>query len=181
MKFLSPLLEFSPKNVEAQNVGFEVFIRREKYLLALKCLLAASSIEPSNPTLHEQTIRFRRTLDALPTPLPPKVSEVINSTFTLLPASTSLTAHNDAYLSKHAHSASAVQAGLRVRKLLDAATQPQNEKDLIATLELSGATLGEAKAGLALLDEWSSAQEAKKAYLEAAGKRWPEATAFKAA
>ncbi|TKA75209.1 hypothetical protein B0A49_02407 [Cryomyces minteri] len=181
MKFLSPLLEFSPKNVEAQNVGFEVFIRREKYLLALKCLLAASSVEPSNPTLHEQTIRFRRTLDARPTPLPPKVSEVINSTFTLLPASTSLIAHNDAYLSKHAHSASAVQAGLRVRKLLDAATQPQNEKDLIATLELSGATLEEAKAGLALLGDWSSAQEVKKAYLEAAGKRWPEATAFKAA
>ena len=30
MKFLGPLLEFSPKNIEAQNVGFEVFIRRSK-------------------------------------------------------------------------------------------------------------------------------------------------------
>jgi len=30
MKYLSPLLEFSPKNIEAQNIGFELFIRRSK-------------------------------------------------------------------------------------------------------------------------------------------------------
>lgn len=33
MKYLVPLLEFSPKNVEAQNVGFEVYIRRSKFFL----------------------------------------------------------------------------------------------------------------------------------------------------
>ena len=32
MKFLDPLLEFSPKNLEAQRVGFEVFIRRSMCL-----------------------------------------------------------------------------------------------------------------------------------------------------
>jgi len=31
MKFLSLLLEFSPKNIEAQNIGFELFIRRSKF------------------------------------------------------------------------------------------------------------------------------------------------------
>jgi len=30
MKFLGPLLEFSPKDVRAQNVGFEVFVRRSR-------------------------------------------------------------------------------------------------------------------------------------------------------
>lgn len=30
MKFLTPLLEFSPKNIEAQNVGFEIFFRRSE-------------------------------------------------------------------------------------------------------------------------------------------------------
>ena len=32
MKFVTPLLEFSSKNIEAQNAGFEVFIRRSKYI-----------------------------------------------------------------------------------------------------------------------------------------------------
>ena len=31
MKFITPLLEFSPKNIQAQQVGFEVFLRRSKY------------------------------------------------------------------------------------------------------------------------------------------------------
>lgn len=32
MKFVTPLLEFSWKNIEAQHAGFEVFIRRSKYI-----------------------------------------------------------------------------------------------------------------------------------------------------
>ena len=31
MKYLAPLLEFSPKNVEGQNAGFEVFMRRSMF------------------------------------------------------------------------------------------------------------------------------------------------------
>ena len=82
MKYLNPLLEFSPKNVEGQNAGYEVFMRKsmfclsdpsigrktsltesviEKYLLALRCLLAARSVDPEDPTLHEQIIRFQKT------------------------------------------------------------------------------------------------------------------------
>ncbi len=32
MKFVTPLLEFSSKNIESQHAGFEVFIRRSKYI-----------------------------------------------------------------------------------------------------------------------------------------------------
>lgn len=32
MKFLTPLLDLSPQNVEAQSMGFEVYIRRREYL-----------------------------------------------------------------------------------------------------------------------------------------------------
>ena len=31
MKFVTPLLEFSPKNITAQHVGFEIFLRRSTY------------------------------------------------------------------------------------------------------------------------------------------------------
>ena len=39
MKFVNPLLEFSPKNIEGQQVAFEVFIRRSKPrpILQLRC------------------------------------------------------------------------------------------------------------------------------------------------
>ena len=50
MKFLTPLLEFSPEKTEAQCVGFEVFIRRSKYrpvpahsMSANKCCRKVSS------------------------------------------------------------------------------------------------------------------------------------------
>ena len=33
MKFITPLLEYSPKTIEAQQVGFEVFLRRSKYTI----------------------------------------------------------------------------------------------------------------------------------------------------
>jgi peptide alpha-N-acetyltransferase len=76
LRFLTPLLEFSPKNIEAQNIGFEVHFRRGttptmvlanstneqagKYLQALKCLNAAHALDPENPKVHEQAVRFRK-------------------------------------------------------------------------------------------------------------------------
>ena len=36
MKFITPLLEFSPKNVEAQQAGFEVFLRRSKFFHSVR-------------------------------------------------------------------------------------------------------------------------------------------------
>ncbi|GAB7348405.1 hypothetical protein MBLNU459_g6838t1 [Dothideomycetes sp. NU459] len=85
LKFLNPLLEQSPLNIEAQQVGFEVFIRRKKYLPALKCLVAASKIAKDDSVLLEQTKRFRQALDNLSEPLPAKVDEVIKAELKSLP------------------------------------------------------------------------------------------------
>ena len=46
--------------IKAQNAGFEVYIRRQKFLLALKCLIAAHKLDPEQPVLHEQLVRFRQ-------------------------------------------------------------------------------------------------------------------------
>lgn len=59
VKFLGPLLELSSKNVDVQCAGFEVYLRRRKWLLALKCLRAAKELDPENPVLHEQIVKFR--------------------------------------------------------------------------------------------------------------------------
>ncbi|KAG9827726.1 N-terminal acetyltransferase A, auxiliary subunit, partial [Aureobasidium melanogenum] len=85
MKYLTPLLEQSPLNIKSQQAGFEVFIRREKYLPALKCLVAASKIDANDATVKEQTARLRKTLSELKEPLPEKIKEVIAAELATLP------------------------------------------------------------------------------------------------
>lgn len=102
-KYLVPLLEYSPKVIAAQHVGFEVYLRKgtfrynvvilnhnadddpAKYLLALRSLLAAAAIDPKDKTLQEQIPRFRKALENLKEPLPPKVKEVVDSQLKSLP------------------------------------------------------------------------------------------------
>jgi hypothetical protein len=60
VKYLQPLLELSPRNIEAQNAGFELYLRRKKYLLALKCLIATHALDKEQSVLHEQLVRFRQ-------------------------------------------------------------------------------------------------------------------------
>lgn len=59
VKFLGPLLELSPKRVDVQSAGFEVYFRRRKWLLALKCLRAAKELDLEDPVVHEQIVKFR--------------------------------------------------------------------------------------------------------------------------
>tara|TARA_R110002060_G_scaffold4717_2_gene7359 strand:+ start:114 stop:305 length:192 start_codon:yes stop_codon:yes gene_type:complete len=59
----------------------------EKYLLALKCLLAASALDKGNTTVKEQTSRFKAALDTDSESISPKAKEVIKSEFAALGAS----------------------------------------------------------------------------------------------
>ncbi|KAK3725136.1 hypothetical protein LTR37_000647 [Vermiconidia calcicola] len=183
MKFLTPLLELSPKNIDGQIAGFEVYIRRKKYLPAVKCLLAIQQLEPDHPKCHEQGIRFRLALDSLSEPLPPKVKEVIDSSYLSQTSSKSLEECNEEHLETHQSSASHVQSVARLRSILkpgDEATKSKGAKDLQGTLSLDGIILEQAVDGLNLLNEIEAGSEAREAYLQAAQKRWTEATVFKA-
>ncbi|KAF2018594.1 N-alpha-acetyltransferas-like protein 15 [Aaosphaeria arxii CBS 175.79] len=177
LKFLNPLLEFSPKSIEGQNLAFEVHLRRKKYVLALKALNAAAAIDPENPKLHEQVIRFRLTIDGLKE-TDPKVSEVLNASFKLGPASTDLKKFNTDWQQKHSQSPSHVQSALNVRHILDNSSKAQNETDLKKLLELPTITTEQAVAGLDLLDEWQSEAGVKDSYRQAASEKWPEVTVF---
>jgi hypothetical protein len=171
-------------------------VNTEKYLLALKCLLAAHSIDPEQAKLHEQLIRFRlaspynlnhssarlltyRTVDALPESLPEKVNQILQSlSGKIVPPKSSLSSFNDKYLTAHRDCARRTQSALNVRLILDESTKSANEKDLIKTLELRDIDMQEAVEGLELLKEWSSEDSVKEQYTSAARKRWPQATIF---
>lgn len=156
-----------------------IFRLTGKYLLALKCLLAAHAIDSSDPTLHVQLLRFRQALDSLQEPLPAKVSEIVSSEFEkLLPKSQSLGDWNESFLSSHKTSVPHVQAALTVRLLLNPDSKSQCEKELLSTLDLEDASIEKAVAGLDLLDEWRSSLAAKQTYIEKAYLKWSEASPF---
>ncbi|KAI9756716.1 MAG: hypothetical protein M4579_003717 [Chaenotheca gracillima] len=179
MKFLAPLLEFSPKNIEAQTVGFEVFLLRKKYLLALKCLLGAAKVDPEDPILHEQIIRFKQTLDSLPADtLPPKASTVITSGLnSLLKSGTSPTSLNDAFLSRHTQSPRHIIGGLRARNLIAPKSQAEHEKRALAAVDLPEANTADAKEAMNLLKQWG-ARDSARDLRKRARERWSETTWF---
>ncbi|KAJ4300637.1 hypothetical protein N0V88_003322 [Collariella sp. IMI 366227] len=81
MKFLSHLLQFSPKNIDGQIAGFEVYMRRNKYLLALRCLRSSLTLSPSHPKVLAQAAQLRKTLNSGSAliNMPPKMKEVIEA------------------------------------------------------------------------------------------------------
>lgn len=81
-KFIEPVLQFSPKNIEGQLAGFEIYLRREKYVLALRCLKAAEALDASNETVKKQTATLRAALDKVGvSTLPADVQAVIAADF----------------------------------------------------------------------------------------------------
>jgi N-alpha-acetyltransferase 15/16, NatA auxiliary subunit len=58
MKFLTPLLEYCPDVEDAQVVGFELYRRREKWLLATRCWLQLRHLNAS----HEKLETFKAEL-----------------------------------------------------------------------------------------------------------------------
>ncbi|KAB5554634.1 NMDA receptor-regulated protein 1 [Coniochaeta sp. 2T2.1] len=174
-KFLVPLLQFSPKNIEAHIAGFEVYFRRKKYLLALKCLNAALALDAQNPALHAQAVELRHALSSSSEPLNPKVQEVLSAEFTAIPASADLKKLNADYLDKNTNSATHRLAAARAAKTLG---EPNTaiEKSLTDVLQVPSVTFDEAATVLEQLKKWRSSDVAS--FKEAAHEKWPEVTRF---
>ncbi|RMZ80303.1 hypothetical protein DV738_g2802, partial [Chaetothyriales sp. CBS 135597] len=64
LKFLNPLLQFSPSLVDAQVVGFEIYSRRGKWLLATKSLLQLKALDPSHANIAKYSARIESALSA---------------------------------------------------------------------------------------------------------------------
>jgi peptide alpha-N-acetyltransferase len=179
MKFLIPLLELSPKKTEVQCAGFEVYFRRKKWLLALKCLIAARKTEEENPVVHEQSIRFRRAVDSLvDEDIKEPSREVLTAELeSILPKETDLKSYNEEFLNSHRDSPKHVHGALRARHLLS----PEDASiadELANTLSLENLTLKEAVEGQALL---ADLKVENKDYNQKASEKFPDAAAFRTA
>jgi N-alpha-acetyltransferase 15/16, NatA auxiliary subunit len=154
-----------------------LILATEKYLLALKCLLAAATLDKEHSKVHEQTVRFKLALDENIKGLSPTSAEVIKTEFTLLPTPVNLVQYNSEYLSKHKDCARRKLSGLKVRKMLSPDSAPSIEEDAVAILNLPTITFEEAREGLVLLSTWKSSEI--DTFRKAAGVKWPKATVFK--
>ena len=79
MKFLGPLLEFCSDDAEAQEVGFEVYLRRKKYLLAARCLLKLRSLGVEEVNLKELGSRLKKALGKNEQDVPERVRDIIRT------------------------------------------------------------------------------------------------------
>ena len=77
MKFLGPLIEFCPELVGTQIVGFEVYLRRKKYLLAAKCLMKLKGLDGKHESLAKFSDQLKKVTVDKPEGLNPKVADIL--------------------------------------------------------------------------------------------------------
>lgn len=148
----------------------------EKYLLALKCLLAAAALDKDHPMVHEQIIRFKLAIDKDIEFLAPKSVECIKSEFTLLPASIDLVEYNDKYLAKNKSSARHVVSALKVRKLISPDAAKNCERDIAGVISRTDISLVEAQHVLDVLKSWRSGEV--DGFKSKAKAKWPKSSVF---
>ncbi|KAF5018692.1 hypothetical protein F66182_9306 [Fusarium sp. NRRL 66182] len=172
MKFINPLLQFSPKNINAQFAGFEVYMRRKKYILALRCLTAALELDSKSPRVHEQTVAFAQLLKTA-TDIEPKVLEVLKAEFKAIDPSASLVKHNEEFLVANKDSPRHVLSALKTQRLLSQ-DKAQSEEAVLDVLDIPDVTYEDAIEGLEVLKTWKSSQT--DAYKKVAHDKFPNVT-----
>lgn len=121
MKFLVPLIEFGGRDLEAQKVAFEVFIRRKRPFLALRHLLAAFTITKNDAELHVLAVRFRHELNMAadaPTLLSTMVKKSMPYPYNDTGVTKDLLALNNAFIKDHSGSVVHACAYTKVNSLL---------------------------------------------------------------
>ncbi|ORX89186.1 n-alpha-acetyltransferase 15, NatA auxiliary subunit-like protein [Basidiobolus meristosporus CBS 931.73] len=127
LQFLIPLQELAGNRIETHLQGFEIYLRQQKYLLALKALKHAHRIDAQNPALHKQIVRLQQAVSAAGE-LHPVVRKVIDQEFAeLYSRDTPLDKFNQQFLENNKGSVPALIATSEVIYLIDSSKQSEAE------------------------------------------------------
>ncbi|KAJ3416121.1 N-alpha-acetyltransferase 16, NatA auxiliary subunit [Chytridiales sp. JEL 0842] len=141
LKFLKPLLEHRPSNIESQVLGSLVYLRRKNYLLAWKSLKIAKTIDPNNPEIHVNAVRFWKEIHAEETKLNPTVKAIIMSELPLFFGETKdIDTFTKTFANKFATSLPHVVAAAEASVALDPSKKSQ-AVDKVVAATLSGANI----------------------------------------
>ncbi|UNI19221.1 hypothetical protein JDV02_005420 [Purpureocillium takamizusanense] len=172
MKFLGPLLQACPKSIEAQIAGFEVYMRRGKYVLALRCLNNALGLDATHPRVYEQAVAFRSLLNSSPD-LAPKVAQVLKAQFTAVGESTSLSKYIEQFEAEHKASPRHALSAIAARRSIGE-DKHKCDKRVVDLLSMEGVSSSDAVEMLERLESWRSPAVAN--FKSAAQAKWPGVT-----
>ena len=173
LKFLSPLVEFGEKDLEVQKVAFEVFIRRKKFLVALKHLLAAFAIDREESSLHPLAVRFVNELGKA-TDAPEQVKTLaekhLPSPFNKAGSVKELPSINQEFMKKNSGSLVHVLAHAKASRVLEPAKTPDLKPVLESMEKQQNFSLANAETTLyAVRDSGASKEETAKVVEKAVG------------
>ncbi|CAF1021988.1 unnamed protein product [Adineta steineri] len=66
MRFLQPLEDFAANFLDTHYLGFEVYYRRKKYLLMLRCLKRMKKLDTNNAKFHSCLMKFLKMMELEP-------------------------------------------------------------------------------------------------------------------
>uniref|UniRef100_A0A8C9YX96 N-alpha-acetyltransferase 15, NatA auxiliary subunit n=1 Tax=Sander lucioperca TaxID=283035 RepID=A0A8C9YX96_SANLU len=103
VKFLMPLKHLVKDKIDTQLLAFEIYFRKEKYLLMLQSVKRALAIDPDHPWLHQCLVRFFKGVSESKELLE-VVRTVLKQEITRLFGDSNAMSFNQAYLNKHSNS-----------------------------------------------------------------------------
>uniref|UniRef100_A0A8C4E3T3 N-alpha-acetyltransferase 15, NatA auxiliary subunit a n=1 Tax=Dicentrarchus labrax TaxID=13489 RepID=A0A8C4E3T3_DICLA len=117
VKFLIPLKNLVRNKIETHLLAFEIYFRKEKYLLMLQSVKRAVVIEPSNPWLHQCLVRFFKGVSES-ADLAEAVRTVLKQEISRLFGESNPQSFNKNYLSQHSNSIPHRVAGRQPAKMM---------------------------------------------------------------
>ncbi|GAA6085083.1 N-alpha-acetyltransferase 15, NatA auxiliary subunit a, partial [Tachysurus ichikawai] len=122
VKFLIPLKNLVKNRIETHLLAFEIYFRKEKYLLMLQSVKRAYALDPDHPWLHQCLIRFFKGV-ADSKSLPQPVHVVLKREITRLFGESDPKTYNKNFLSKHSSSIPHRLAGAKMMVYLDPSSE----------------------------------------------------------
>uniref|UniRef100_A0A8C2HU72 N(alpha)-acetyltransferase 15, NatA auxiliary subunit n=1 Tax=Cyprinus carpio TaxID=7962 RepID=A0A8C2HU72_CYPCA len=122
VKFLTPLKNLVKNKIETHLLAFEIYLRKEKYLLMLQSVKRAYSLDPDHPWLHQCLVRFFKGVSDSKD-MPEAVQTVLKQEITKLFGESDPKTFNKNFLSKHANSIPHRVAAAKMMVFLDPSSE----------------------------------------------------------
>uniref|UniRef100_A0A8C5AYK8 N-alpha-acetyltransferase 15, NatA auxiliary subunit-like n=1 Tax=Gadus morhua TaxID=8049 RepID=A0A8C5AYK8_GADMO len=173
VKFLTPLKHLVRDKIDTHLLAFEIYFRKEKYLLMLQSVKRAVAIDRDNPWLHQCLVRFFKGVSES-TDLPVAVRTVLKQEITRLFGDSNASSFNQEYLSKHSRSIPHRVAAAKMMVYMDSSTETK-AMELATSIDESLVNRTIVSLGNGVLGD---CKERAEAYRAACHKLYPYTLAF---